>query len=72
MGGIIKNIFGGGGNDAAEAQQQAAAKAERRGLAAAARQQGDVDLAKASGKRRKGSRMLTFLDSPGGNTLGSA
>ncbi|MCJ8143821.1 hypothetical protein MKI84_12930 [Ancylobacter sp. A5.8] len=72
----MSSVFGGGSstkasvnasNRAAELSRQQAAAAQRRQLADMARQQAEVDQAKASGGGQRGRRLLTFLAPP---TLG--
>lgn len=65
-------LFGGSksSDKAAELSRQQAASAQRRQLADLARQQAEVDQAKASGGAQKGRRLLTFVDSQA--TLGGA
>lgn len=55
-------MFGGGSGKAAALAQRQAAAAQRRQLADLARQQGEVDQAKAAaGGGPRGRRLLTFL-----------
>lgn len=59
-----------GVNAAARANAQAAAAEQRRSLAELARQQGEVNQAAATGARRRGRGLLTFLSGQGQATLG--
>jgi hypothetical protein len=69
LGGLIGGLFGGGQSKQIKLQQEQAAAAQRSQLAQLARDQAEVDQARATGGRgARGSRLLTFLGSQEGET----